>query len=199
MNERFNTRPSLLLRASNQDDHKAFDEFVGYYRGFIEMVLVKMNVNIDDRKDLEQDLLLKLWKDLSKFDVNHERSNFRGWLSRVIKNVVLAFLNKNKRSSTAIDELSLLSVKSSDNELKEMIDAEWKAHIIKLAVDKVRTHFDGSAFKIFTLTLDGRSTEEIATELKLKENSVYVLRARVKSKFQHEIRNLRSLLEFEND
>ena len=199
MNERFNTRPSLLLRASNQDDHKAFDEFVGYYRGFIEMVLVKMNVNIDDRKDLEQDLLLKLWKDLSKFDVNHERSNFRGWLSRVIKNVVLAFLNKNKRSSTAIDELSLLSDKSSDNELKEMIDAEWKAHIIKLAVDKVRTHFDGSAFKIFTLTLDGRSTEEIATELKLKENSVYVLRARVKSKFQHEIRNLRSLLEFEND
>lgn len=197
MNEKFNTRPSLLLRASNQDDHKAFDEFVGYYRGFIEMVLVKMNVNLNDRKDLEQDLLLKLWKDLSKFDIGHERSNFRGWLSRVIKNVVLKFLNKSKRSSTALDELGLLSDKSSENELKKMIDAEWKAHIIKLAVEKVRTHFDGNAFKIFTMTMDGRSTEEIAQELNLKENSVYVLRARVKSKFQHEIRNLRSLLEFE--
>lgn len=197
MSEKFNTRPSLLLRASNQDDHKAFDEFVGYYRGFIEMVLVKMNVNLNDRKDLEQDLLLKLWKDLAKFDISHERSNFRGWLSRVIKNVVLQFLNKSKRSSTALDELSLLSDNSSDNELKKMIDAEWKAHIIKLAVEKVRTHFDGNAFKIFTMTMDGRSTEDIAHELNLKENSVYVLRARVKSRFQHEIRNLRSLLEFE--
>lgn len=197
MNEKFNTRPSLLLRASNPDDHQAFDEFAVYYRGFIEMVLVKMNINIDDRKDLEQDLLLKLWLDLSKFNIDHERSNFRGWLSRVIKNVVLAFLNKNSRTSKALEEISILNESSKEDDLKQLIDKEWKAHIIKLAVEKVRTHFDGNAFKIFTMTLDGMSTEEIAEELGLKENSVYVLRARVKSRFQHEIRNLKSLLEFQ--
>lgn len=197
MNEKFNTRPSLLLRASNPDDHKAFDEFVVYYRGFIEMVLVKMNINFDDRKDLEQDLLLKLWQDLSKFNIDHERSNFRGWLSRVIKNVVLAFLNKHNKASQALEEMSVLNESSKEDDLKKLIDKEWKAHIIKLAVEKVKQHFDGNAFEIFTMTMDGMSTEDIAHKLGLKENSVYVLRARVKSKFQHEIRNLKSLLEFQ--
>jgi len=40
--EDWNTRKSLLLRASNPNDHEAFEEFVYYYKNFINMVFSKL-------------------------------------------------------------------------------------------------------------------------------------------------------------
>lgn len=197
MNEQWNTRQSLLIRASDPSDHTAFEEFVSYYSTFIQMILAKLNVHSEDRKDLEQNLLLKLWKDLSKFDQNHTNSTFRGWLRKVIRNDVYKYYNKNKKRAEVASLLKSLEDGVGESKIDKMIEEEWKAHVVNLAVKKVKEHFDGNAFKIFELTLDGKSATEISHELDMKENSVYVLRTRVKARFQKEIRNIRSLLEFE--
>ena len=47
------------------------------------------------------------------------------------------------------------------------------------------------------MTLDGKSVDEIASELELTKDSVYVLRNRVQSRFRKEARQLRTYLEFE--
>ena len=95
--EDWNTRKSLLVRASDPEDHKAFEEFVYYYKSFISMVFAKLGVNKSQSGDLLQDLLLKLWKDIGKFDSDRENSNFRGWLSVVIRHEVYRFFKKNKK------------------------------------------------------------------------------------------------------
>ena len=53
--------------------------------------------------------------------------------------------------------------------------------------------------EIFSLTLDGLSVKEIADKLGVKENTVYMLRSRVKARFQKEVKNIRQLLEFPNE
>ena len=50
-----------------------------------------------------------------------------------------------------------------------MIEEEWKAYVTSLAVEKMKAHFDGSAMKIFYMTLEGKETSEIAQTLNLKE------------------------------
>ena len=184
----------MLLRASDPDDHEAFEEFVYYYKNFIKMVFSKLGVSESQSGDLQQDLLLKLWKDIGKFDVEKPNSNFRGWLSVVIRNEVYQFFRKNKRESDALFNLPLDSTNKS--EVDHMIEEEWKAYVTSLAVEKMKAHFDGSAMKIFYMTLEGRDTAEIAQTLNLKENSLYVIRSRVKARFQSEIKQIRSFLEY---
>jgi RNA polymerase sigma factor (sigma-70 family) len=192
--DNWNTRESLLLRASDPDDHEAFEEFVYYYKNFITMVFSKMGVKDSQIDDLRQDLLLKLWKDISKFDSTRENSNFRGWLSVVIRHEVYRFFRKSKKNST--DELPENHLKlSEESEIDKMIEDEWKAYVTSLAVEKVKSSFEGNALKVFHLTLEGKNAADIASELEMSENSVYVLRSRVKARFQSEVRQLRMILE----
>ena len=86
--EKWNTRKSLLLRASDPDNHNAFEEFTDYYQDFIHIVIMKLGVSPTDCKDLEQEILVKLWRNLAKFDSEREKANFKGWLSTVIRNEV---------------------------------------------------------------------------------------------------------------
>jgi RNA polymerase sigma-70 factor (ECF subfamily) len=198
MNENWNTRKSLLLRASDPEDHAAFEEFVHYYRNFIQIVLSRLGVDSEDSKDLEQNLLVKLWKDLAKFDPERDKANFRGWLSVIIRHDVFRFYKKKKRKQEvdgqAVAENSGKDLKEAD--VDHLIESEWKAYIITMTKKKLEEHFDQNAMKIFSMTLDGHSAGEIATSLGLQENTVYVTRTRVKARFQREIQNLRKMLEF---
>ena len=193
--EDWNTRKSLLIRASDPNDHEAFEEFVYYYKNFISMVFAKLGVSESQSGDLLQDLLLKLWKDIGKFDSDRKNSNFRGWLSVVIRHEVYHFYKKNKRENEALANIPLTS--QNESEVDKLIEEEWKAYVTNLAISKLQEHFDGNAMKIFQMTLAGKSGSEIAETLQMAENSVYVIRSRVKARFQSEVRQLRSYLEYE--
>ena len=200
--EKWHTRKSLLLRASDPDNHNAFEEFTEYYQDFIHIVITKLGVSASDSKDLEQDILLKLWKDLAKFDIEHERSNFKGWLSTVIRNEVYQFFRRNRKHTEKLDHIDDadsfidLSKETSENQLQSMIEEEWKAYVISIALEHIKPFFSGNAMTIFSMTLDGKSVSEISGELEIKENTVYMLRSRVKARFQKEISNIRERLEF---
>ena len=190
----WHTRESLLLRASNPDDHEAFEEFVYYYKNFITMVFTRLGVPASQSADIRQELLIKLWKNIAKFDSSRENSNFRGWLGVVIRNEVYRYFNKNKRETDARNKLEIDL--SKESELDKLIHDEWKAYVTSLAIEKLKSHFEGNALKIFDLTLEGKTAAEIAEELDMAENSVYVIRSRVKARFQGEIRQIRSFLEY---
>ena len=47
------TRKTLLMRAKDPDDNLAWDDFVDYYDGFIQMLLCKMDVPRSEHDDLK--------------------------------------------------------------------------------------------------------------------------------------------------
>ena len=75
------------MRACNQDDEKAWEDFVYYYEYFIEMVICQFIKNKADNEDLRQLILVKLWEKLHNYD--ESKSKFRTWLSCIIRNTVL--------------------------------------------------------------------------------------------------------------
>ena len=118
----------MLLRASDPDDHQAFEEFVYYYKNFITMVFFKLGVNNSQIDDLRQDLLLKLWRDIGKFDSTRENSNFRGWLSVVTRHEDYRFFRKSNKNPS--DELPENHINlSEESEVDKMIESEWKAYL----------------------------------------------------------------------
>ena len=84
MSSSFHTHHSLLQRAVDLDDGKAWDQFVGQYRRFILCVLNQLGVPHNDLEDLSQQILIALTRDLSRYD--RDRARFRTWLSTIVRN-----------------------------------------------------------------------------------------------------------------
>lgn len=188
------TRQTLLMRAINRSDEQAWNEFVEVYKRFIHHIIHRMNVPYDDREDLAQDVLMRLWEKLGTYDP--EKGRFRSWLSYVIRNTVLNYVSKNKTNLKKIDRLTNdpsqnPEMKAGNNsEIEEMIEEEWKVHISTLAFENIKGLFSGKAINVFELSLKGLKNDEISQELDLPASSLKVLKSRVKSRYMAEVKRL---------
>ncbi|MCM8530822.1 MAG: sigma-70 family RNA polymerase sigma factor [Lentisphaeraceae bacterium] len=197
-NEKYVTRQTLLLRAKDSQDVDAWEEFILFYRPFICQILHKMNIQFSDFDDLVQDVLVKLWKGLAKYDT--EKSKFRTWLSHVTRNTVISYFRaKSSRpslgSSEEIEKQSKL-ISYSESDLEKIFEDEWRAYLCNLALEKVQKLFTGHAVEAFKLSQKGKSPGEIANDLNLSKDSVPVLTSRVRKCFTAELKKLVVNLEF---
>ncbi|MCM8531604.1 MAG: RNA polymerase sigma factor [Lentisphaeraceae bacterium] len=201
MSENWQTRQTLLQRAKNPDDHKAWEDFEQYYREFIRMVLFQMNCRVNDHADLVQDILVKIWKTLPELNYDRDRARFRTWLSHLIRNKVIDYFRKEKRISKKQErvqeesEVDKASKIVSEPELENIIRKEWEVYIVKLALQNISSLFTDRAIEAFQLGMDGVKTVDIAAKIGIKENSVIKLRNRVKQRLIKEIQHLREELE----
>jgi len=197
MSDQWITKQTLIQRVQNKDDASAWDDFVSYYKTFIEMVLNKSKISLNESDDLVQEILLKIWKGLPKYEYRKEQAKFRTWLSILIRNTMLNFLAKKKRknpNSVELNDEVILTV--TETQIEKVIEEEWVTHLTSLAMKAVTKVFSGQAVKVFKMSLEGKGTKEIAETLDINEESVFVLRSRVKSRLKKEIKKLRDEIEF---
>jgi len=196
VSENWNTQQTLIQRAQNPDDNQAWDDFVSYYKSFIRMVLYKSNISINDTDDLIQAILLRIWKGLPNYEYRKEQARFRTWLSTIIRNCIVSHINKSKSKGTKVELIEEQVERISESEIEEIINNEWLDYVSSIAMEKVKEVFSGNAIEVFRLSLEEKSAREISTALGIAEESVFVLRSRVKSKLKKEISKLRQLIEF---
>ena len=82
----------LVLRCQ-AGQHAAYESLVIRYRGRIYAMIMNMTGNDADAWDLSQDVFLKAWKALPRFEA---RSQFYTWLYRIAHNVTYDWLRKRK-------------------------------------------------------------------------------------------------------
>lgn len=188
------TRQTLIGRARDPNDKQAWDEFTDYYSSFIRMVLMQLHAPPDDLEDLSQAILMKLWQNLATVELDRDHARFRTWLGTVIRNTF--YTHCSQAASRKRREAGAAVANAVQPDIEEIIESEWRKHIIALVMERLNASFSGKAMEVFTMTLDGKSADEIASALELTRDSVYVLRNRVQSRFRKEARQLRGYLEF---
>ncbi|WDE97577.1 sigma-70 family RNA polymerase sigma factor [Lentisphaera profundi] len=186
MSDNYITRQSLLMRACDGDDLKAWEEFLEFYRNFIYFLLRKMNINVNDIDDLYQRITMHLWKSLPKYD--NSKGKFRSWLSTVARNEVLNYFrsNKNKKLEFTAEEPIIID----EPHIDEIIEKEWENFILQTALKNLESVFSGQAIEVFKLSLEGNSHHQISEKTEIKIDSVKVLKSRVKSRCVEEIKRL---------
>ncbi len=196
------TRITLLQQAQSGMEHPAWEEIVGYYHPFVTRILRAMGFRDADLEDVRQVVFLKLWKGLTSYQHQPERARFRTWLSRLVRNAATDWTRENSRF---LDKVIVLHIEdtnqclSTPSQVEQYIESEWQKHIVDLAVNRLRKIFSVNAFEIFIRSLRGESTIEIAKQLGLRKESVYVLRTRVKLRLSQELIQIRRELEFPED
>ncbi len=94
---------AALVRAAQQGDAKAFEELVARHRDKIYARAFSMMRNEDEALDLSQEAWVKAWQRLKQFQ---GESTFGTWITRIVINLCLDQLRKQKRQRTdSIEEM----------------------------------------------------------------------------------------------
>jgi len=94
---------SALVRAAQKGDTNAFEELVSRHRDKIYARAVSMMRNEDEAIDLSQEAWVKGWQRLAQFQGD---SSFATWITRIVINLCLDELWKQKRRRTeSIEEM----------------------------------------------------------------------------------------------
>ena len=91
------TDDKSLVRASQRGDMAAFEELVGRHRDRIYARAYSMMRNEEEAVDLSQEAWVKGWQRLRQFQGD---SSFGTWMTRVVINLCLDQLRKQKRQRT---------------------------------------------------------------------------------------------------
>lgn len=87
-------RPDEELVAAVLDgDERAFEELVGRYQGRLVNYLYRLVRNLEEAHDLAQEVFLKVYRALDRFD---PRYRFSTWLFRVAQNAAIDLLRKRR-------------------------------------------------------------------------------------------------------
>jgi len=94
---------AALVRAAQKGDMDAFEELVARHRDKIYARAFSMMRNEDEATDLSQEAWVKGWQRLAQFQGD---SSFATWITRIVINLCLDELRKQKRHRTeSIEEM----------------------------------------------------------------------------------------------
>ena len=82
-----------LVTRCQDGDYQAFDALVTKHRGRVYAMIQNMVKNEADSWDLAQEVFVKVWKALPKFEA---RARFSTWMYRITHNVVYDWMRKRK-------------------------------------------------------------------------------------------------------
>lgn len=188
------TRVSLIGKAKNQSDDRAWAEFMAYYRKYIYNIVRRMGLNHHDADEVVQLTLLKIWNAIPSFEYAPSKGRFRGWICRIAGNTAKNFLRDKGPVPVSLSSVNWDSSEAIDvavePEVEEFAREEWLRYLPELAMKNLSATIDARTLKVFVLCTQGVSVPEIAKRLGLAESSVYVYKQRVKTRLTEEIARL---------
>ena len=183
-----NTTPaSLIIRLSDEPDPRSWDRFARLFVPLLERWARKLCPQQADAEDLVQEVFRLLVDRLPKFRYDRERS-FRAWLWVLLKRTHLNRLSKKKPVPTEDEFFRQQAEAIGEPPLDE---AEYQDYLIGRAVSVMKADFEEKTWKAFwQLTVEGKPAAEIAGELGISANAVYLAKSRVLTRLRHELAGL---------
>ena len=191
MSDQPKTRLSLILRLRHADDAAAWREFVEIYQPLVFRLARSRGLQEADALDMTQEVMARVAKAVNRWDPDPNRGSFRGWISRITRNLVIEFLRSKKRQpltggDSSIDQL--IQTTPGPSPETKLFDLEHQRQVFAWAAERVRGSFQPKSWLAFWMTaIENRSVDEAADELGMTKGSIYIARSRVMAKLKDKI------------
>ncbi len=139
--------------------------------------------NIEDRKDLIQEIIMQLWK---SFDSYNEKFKYSTWMYRISLNVAISFYRKEKRRERISYSLTTDIFDFTDTEISE--DKETNLRILNQIISKLNDLNKA----LMLLYLEEKSYREISEIIGISETNVATKISRIKIKLKSEFEKLKN-------
>jgi RNA polymerase sigma-70 factor (ECF subfamily) len=182
-----NTTPvSLFERLRQPGDQAAWARFVHLYYPLIFHWARRAGAGPEDAADLVQDVLTILIRKMPGFKYDPSKT-FRGWLRVVTLNA----WRRHRRSAARlpIEGIDLDEVDAeSDPAGRAFEEAEYCRQLVLRALHLMKADFQATTWQAcWANVVEGRPAAEVACELGITINSVYLAKSRVLRRLHQEL------------
>jgi RNA polymerase sigma-70 factor (ECF subfamily) len=189
------TRPSLLIRLRDLRDERAWSEFTEIYGPLVHRLARRRGLRVADAEDLVQEVFRAVARAIERYDPDPNRGSFRGWLSRIARNLIVNLLAAQRRHphGTGDTDVQRLLEQCPDpgGEDSALFEAEYRSCSIAWAAERVRGAFSEAAWQAFWQTgVEGRPAKEVAEALGMTLGTVYQYKSRVAVRIRRELARL---------
>jgi RNA polymerase sigma-70 factor (ECF subfamily) len=183
------TPASLLERLRRTGEQAAWEQFVKLYSPLLLHWARRLGLKEPDARDLVQDVFAILVERLPEFRYDRQK-RFRGWLWTVTVN---KWRERQRRHAAARREVgdAGLSELSVPDTMSEVDEAEYRQFLTRRAVQLMRADFQPATWRAFwECAVESRAAADVARELGITENAVYLAKARVLRRLRKELEGL---------
>ncbi len=181
------TSLTLLNRLARGGDETAWCRFVDLYTPLLLAWCRRLSMSDADAADLVQNVFVVLYEKLPAFQYDPSGS-FRAWLKTVLMN---AWRNQHRRRGPG----SPLAPGAADPDLipdtdprVKIDEAEYRAALIQRAMTLMRDNFEPLTYRACCeFVINNRPAAEVAAELGITVNAVYLAKSRVLRHLRREL------------
>ncbi len=183
------TSVSLLDAVRQSRDEVAWQRMSEIYSPLIEKWLRRFSAPNQDIKDLVQDVLTVVVRKIDTFERQPRTGAFRAWLRNIARNCLLQFWREKKITPVARGDsdfqqvIEQLAVETS--ELSQKWNQEYDEYVLKSVLNSIKGEFKEQTWEAFQgVTLDEKKPREVAEELDMTVNAVFIAKSRVLSRLR---------------
>ena len=186
MAEASRTTTALLNNLHDSDNEAAWREFDDRYRPILIGFARRLGMGEADAVDVAQETMVQFIKEYREGKYDRDRGRLRSWLLGIARYRVAGVYRKRATSRINRGESAITDM-PRDEEFEEAWDTERRMTILRAALVQLRstTKIADKTVRAFEMVaLQQQPTAEVATELDMTENDVYLAKSRVASKLR---------------
>ena len=175
------TSVSLLQRLKQSSAQEAWSVFVDLYTPLLVKWARRVSVDEHEAADLVQDIFAILVVKLREFEYERSQS-FRAWLKTVLLN---RWRNRQRHLAR---EQPLADDPVAGEDHHEFEEAEFRQYLVERACTIMRSEFEPVTWKAcWEFVTRDRPASEVAAELGITVNGVYLAKSRVLRRLREEM------------
>ena len=181
-----------MIRLRDAGDERAWSEFIEIYGPLVYQLARRRGLQDTDAQDLSQDVFRAVAGAIEHYDPDPARGSFRGWLTRIARNLIINLLAAQRRHprGTGDSDIQRLIEEQPGAAGAEsaLFEAEYRGRLLRWAAERVRGAFSEPAWQAFWQTgVEGRAPKEVALALGMSLGTVYQYKSRVVARIRREI------------
>lgn len=184
------TRYTLIGKLHDARDAEAWSQFTAIYQPVIFRFCRAKGLQHADATDVTQEVLAKISAAIENFDLSREKKNFRGWLYRITRNLVVDFIRKRDKDPLVQFDAGLELATSLSPNVDESAEFQrtFERQVFLLVSQKIRHHVKPETWEAFWETeVNRKPVADAARDLGMSTGAVYVARSRILARFKSEV------------
>jgi RNA polymerase sigma-70 factor, ECF subfamily len=185
---------SNLLVLIKSKDQEAWRRFVHLYGPLVYGWCRRFGLQEADAADVGQDVFRKVAESIEGFHHDRKGDSFRGWLRSITRSRVFDFLRQRAREAHGVGgsdaQSRLLEFPCSEDESGSSVEDD-KLTLVRRAVELVLESCKEETRQAFLrIVVAGHDPADVAAELGMTANAVYVAKSRILRRLREEFSQL---------
>jgi RNA polymerase sigma-70 factor (ECF subfamily) len=178
-----------FLESLRDDSGDAWRQLIDLYSPLIRRWLAKYGAEWDDMDDVSQEVLSVVVRRIPEFQRAPRVGAFRTWLRTITANCLRDHWRRKNRQPKSVGGSvfgeMIEQLQDSDSGISKLWDRDHDQHVTQYLLKQVRPDFADTTWQAFQrYAIDDRSAQEVAAELGISENAVFIAKSRVMTRLR---------------